>query len=314
MKRGFITDFGATDGPVRVMNPRAVYQEEQQLSGDSNTPKKSARSARAWRCVRCLAFICLLPCAAAGQQAEEDDDFIDPTRPTVSESATVQRPGVLQVEYGADANFRADDYHSQTSAPLGLRFAVNSRLRLDLDLDTFTSQLDDDGQRITSVGDTQLGFKAILRDKPKERLAFAFNYTVKLPSASVEKNLGSGRIDHNLRLIVNRTLGKIDLVFNASYLNVGRDDSDRRASGAQAIFAVTRELPRDFGVIGEVYGQSVDDPAGARGIYALGAVTYKLNPRLRFDAGARAGFGSDAPRAGVFAGLTIGVADLYRRR
>lgn len=275
---------------------------------------KNARRKRVWRHVRCFALALLLPCAAVGQQGDVDDNFIDPTRPTVSESATVQRPGVLQVEYGAGADFRADDYRSQVAAPLGLRFAVNARLRLDLDLDTFTSQVSSDGRRETGVGGTQLGFKAILRDQPKEHLAFAFSYTIKLPSASVEKNLGSGRIDHSLRLIVNRTLGKTDLVFNASYLNVGRDDSDRRASGAQAVFTVTRELPHDFAVIAEVYGQSVDDPAGARGIYSFGAVTYKLNRRLRFDAGARVGFGSSAPRTGVFAGLTVGVADLYRRR
>ncbi|MDQ3253968.1 MAG: transporter [Acidobacteriota bacterium] len=230
----------------------------------------------------------------------------------MSESATIQRAGGLQLEYGIDANFRAGDYRSQQSTPLGLRFAVTNRLRLDLDLDAITSQTDETRVRATGVGDTTLGFKAIIRDQPKERLALAFAYAVTVPSASAEKNLGTGRVDHNLRFIFNRALGKTDYVVNFSYLNVGREDSDRRASGGQAILTVTRELPKEFGIIGEVYGQSVNE-SQSRGIYTLAALTYKANQRLQFDAGLRAGFGSDAPRLGIFAGLTVGIADLYRQ-
>jgi hypothetical protein len=35
---------------------------------------------------------------------------------------------------------------------------------------------------------------------------------------------------------------------------------------------------------------------------------------LRFDVGARPGFGRDAPKIGIFAGFTVGVADLYRKK
>ncbi|MBA2645661.1 MAG: transporter [Pyrinomonadaceae bacterium] len=264
-----------------------------------------------WRLVWCLAIILLLPFVTFGQ--DEDDDFIDPTRPSVSESATVQRAGVLQLEYGGDFDFRSPEFRSQQSGPLGLQFAVSDRVRLDLDVDTVVSQKDRMGDRATGVGDVSLGFKAIARDEPKERLAVAFAYSIKLPAASDEKELGSGRVDHNVRLIFNRTLGKTDVVMNFSYLNVGRDDSDRRASGAQAIFAIDYELPKNFGIITEFYGQSVDDEQ-PRGLYVLGALTYKVNRRLRLDVGARPGFGRDAPRVGLFAGLTIGVADFYRKR
>ncbi len=164
---------------------------------------------------------------------------------------------------------------------------------------------------MTGVGDTALGFKAIVRDKPKERLALAFAYSIKLPSASEDKMLGTGRVDHNAKFIVNRTFGKTDYRFNVSYLNIGRGDSGKRADGAQVVFAAVRELPKNFGVVAELYGQSVDD-AQPRGVYALGAVTYKINRRLRVDVGVRGGSGSAAPDVGVFTGLTIGVADFYR--
>ncbi len=245
-------------------------------------------------------------------QDEEDDDLISPVRPTVSESATIQKKGVLQLEYGGDFDFDTPDFHNQQSAPLGIYFAVNKRLRLDFELETVMSQENRMRMRETGIGDVRLGFKAIARDKPKEQLAVAFSYSVKLPAASEEKELGTGKVDHNLRLIFNRTFGKNDFVFNASYLNVGREGEDKRDSGAQAVFTIERELPKKFGIIGEVFGNTVDEEQ-PRGLYVLGALTYKVNKRLQFDVGARPGFGRDAPRIGIFFGLSVGVADLSEK-
>jgi len=261
-----------------------------------------------------LLLLTLILCiVAVGQETEDEDDFIDPTRPTVSESATIQKKGVLQLEYGGEFDFRSPDFRNRQTAPLDLQFAVNKRLRLDFGFETAVSQKDSMGMRESGIGDVSLGFKTIARDKPKERLAIAFAYSVKIPTASEEKELGTGRVDHNLRLIFNRTLGKNDFVVNVSYLNVGREDNDRRASGAQAVFAFERKLPKKFSVITELFANSVDEEQ-PRGIYFLGALTYKINKRLRFDVGARPGFGRDAPKIGIFAGLTVGVADLYRKK
>jgi hypothetical protein len=50
---------------------------------------------------------------AQGQaQAEEEEEFIKPSRPTVANPAEFQKPGVLQVEYGYDANFRGEDFRT----------------------------------------------------------------------------------------------------------------------------------------------------------------------------------------------------------
>lgn len=284
------------------------------MSVNGDTSANGGVRRRGRRHVRCLALILLLPpLAALGQQAGEDDDLIDPTRPTVLESATVPRPGVLQLEYGMSTYFARNADGARTT-PLGFRFAPNRRVRLDFDVDPVTSERQPGGRRMIGVGDTSLAFKFIPRTDPERRLAAAFSYSVKLPSASADKGLGSGRTDHNLRLILQRTPGKMDLVFNASYLNVGRDDSNRRASGAQAVIAVGRELPRGLGVVGEAYGQTVDEPAGRRGAYTQGVVTYKVNQRLRFDTGVRFGLGGDTQRVGVVAGIVVGVADLYRGR
>jgi hypothetical protein len=246
-------------------------------------------------------------------QKDEEEDYISPVRPTVSDSAEIQKKGVLQIEYGGDFDFRSPEFRNRQSTPLGIYFAANKRLRLDFEIEAVTSEKDSMGMRETGVGDVHLGFKAIARDKPKERLAVALGYSIKLPTASEEKGLGTGRVDHNLRLIFNRTLGKTNYVFNAVYLNNGREDADKRESGAQTVFTVEHEISKKFDIIGEIYGNTIEENQ-PRGIYLLGALVYKVNKRLHLDVGVRPGFGRDAPKVGIFAGLTVGVANLYGKK
>ena len=274
---------------------------------------KNDKQVRKNKIIGIAAMILFFSLFGFGQDADDDEDYLSPVRPTVSDSATIQKKGVLQIETGGDFDFDAPDYRNQQANPLGIYYAVNKKLRLDLELDTVVSQKDFSGRRETGVGDVQLGFKALLRDDPKKRLAVGIAYSVKLPAADEDKNLGTGKIDHNLRFILNRTFGKTDYVFNVAYLNVGREMSRRRDSGAQAVFTVERELPKNFGIFGEVYGNTIDENQ-PRGIYLNTGLFYKINKRLVFDIGARPGFGRDAPRIGVYAGLTVGVANLLSRK
>lgn len=260
-----------------------------------------------------LTLVFVFSFAAFGQQDDDDEDYISPVRPSVSDSATIQKKGVLQIEAGGDFDFHSPEFRSAQDAPLAVYFAATTRLRLDFEFESVASEKDWRRNRETGIGDVTLGFKALARAKPKERLAVAFAYSIKLPTADEERELGTGKVDHDLRLILNRTFGKNNFVFNAAYLNVGRDDSDRRDSGAQAVFTFERELPKKFGIIAETFGNSVDAEQ-ARGLYLLGALTYKVNKRLVFDFGARPGFGHDAPKFNLFFGLTVGAANLCRRK
>ena len=71
-------------------------------------------------------------------QSDEGDepDFIVPARPTASNPAEFQRPGVLQLEYGFNGNWRAPGPSSEQDTPLALRFAVSRRLLIEFDGDT----------------------------------------------------------------------------------------------------------------------------------------------------------------------------------
>jgi len=106
-----------------------------------------------------LLLLLLVPGAAARQQPQEEEDDIKPSRPTVANSAEIQKAGVLQVEFGYDSNFRGEEFRSQHSLPLTLRFAASDRLLLEADLDAVKSETDEAGTRMTGVGDARLGFQ-----------------------------------------------------------------------------------------------------------------------------------------------------------
>ncbi len=255
----------------------------------------------------------LLPLSATQQAPQEEEDFIHPSRPGIANSATFQKPGVLQLEYGYDASFRAKDFRTQQSVPLTLRFAVSKRLLLDFSLDSVVSKLDEAGSRATGVGNARLGFQTLVLEDDEKHPALAFAYYVTLPAASEAKMLGTGRVDHRVVGLLSKKVGETGIDFNAAYLNVGRAESGRRASGGQAALAVSREFENSAGFVAELAGQSVDG-GQSRGIFALGAFTYKVNRRLQFDAGMRFGLNPEAPRVGVFTGFTVGVADFFKQR
>ncbi len=255
----------------------------------------------------------LPPIATQQQGSQEEEEFIKPSRPGVANPAEIQKPGVLQLEYGYDANFRSSEFRTEQTAPLALRFAASSRLLLELDLDTVKAQTDEMRVRTTGVGDTRVGFQVVALKDTEKHPALAFAYYAKLPTASERKGLGTGRVDHKVVALVSKKLGQVDLDFNTAVLIVGREDAEGWIVGGQAALSVSREFESGFGLQAEMSEQSKDD-VQPRGAYALGAVTYKVNRRLIFDAGMRFGLNPDAPRLGVFAGVTVGVADLYKSR
>jgi hypothetical protein len=269
--------------------------------------------------LRLLLLALVVPLAASHVAAqaqtnggEDEPDFIVPARPTVSNPAEFQRAGVLQLEYGFNGNWRAPGDTAEQDTPLALRFAVSRRVLVEFDGDSPFSQTAA-GLRTTGAGDTQLGVQFLLQHEAASRPGVALAYYIKLPSASAAKGLGTGRVDHNLLALVSRKFGETTFDFNAVYLLAGRTTDSGHASSGQAALAASRNVTKRVGLQGELSGLSRND-AQAGAAFGLGVVTYQLNRRLVFDAGLRFGLTHDAPRAGAVAGLTVGIADLYRRR
>ena len=243
---------------------------------------------------------------------DDEPDFIVPARPTVSNPAEFQKPGVLQLEFGYNGNFRSTDFKSQADFPLALRFALNRRILLELDTDSPFTQKDYSNFRQTGAGDTQIGIQAVLQPENKTSPGIALAYYVKLPTASAEKNLGTGRVDHNFIGLFSKKIDKTTIDFNAIYLLAGRTSSDGHVSSGQAAFAVTQAITKKFGLQGEVSGFSRNDEQNGA-MFALGVATYQISKRVSFDGGVRFGLTKDAPNYGFVTGITVGVANLYKK-
>jgi hypothetical protein len=247
---------------------------------------------------------------ASASPGMDEPDFIVPSRPTVSNPAEFQRPGVLQLEFGFNSNFRAPANASEEDFPLALRFAASRRLLIEIDLDNPLSQKVS-GMRDTGVGDTQLGIQVVLQHEKETRPGIAIAYYIKLPSASETKGLGTGRVDHNFIGFISRKIGGTTVDFNAIYLLAGRTTNNGHASSGQAALAASHDLTKRWGIQGEISGFSRNDSQPGA-LFALGAGTYQVNRRLVLDGGLRFGLTPDAPRVGAFVGMTVGVADFYR--
>src|SRR5262245_14083861 len=109
-----------------------------------------------------LAGACLFQTATANAQhlsssPRGKNDFIIPSRPTVSIPADIQEVGVLQLEFGLNASFDAKEFRNQQTTPLALRFAALSRLLLAFQFLPVKSQADRMGGRTTGVGGVIIG-------------------------------------------------------------------------------------------------------------------------------------------------------------
>ncbi|MEP6849124.1 MAG: transporter [Acidobacteriota bacterium] len=252
--------------------------------------------------------------AALGQSTPDDEpDIIAPARPTVSNPAQFQRPGVLQLEVGYDGNFNArDSYHIQQDLPLALRFAVSRRILVEIDADSPYSLKDTSRLAETGAGDTQFGIQGVLLTENKSRPGVALAYYIKAPTADENKGLGTGRVDHNFIGLVSKTSGKTTVDFNAIYLLAGNTSDRHHSSSGQAALAITENITKRFGVQGEISGASRNDKQiGA--VFGLGVATYQLNKRMVFDTGLRFGLTPFAPKVGAVVGVTFGIANLYKK-
>jgi hypothetical protein len=241
------------------------------------------------------------------QQPPEEEKEVKPSRPGVANPAEIPEPGVLQLEFGYDSNFRARDVRAEHTLPVTLRYSAAKRLLLQLDFEAVRAETDEQTRRrSTGFGDTRVGLQVVALEDGPGRPALAFAYFAKLPTADESEGLGTGRFDHKLVGLLSKKVGETDFDFNVAYLLVGKEDGPGREHGGQGAFSVSRDFKNHLGFEAELSGQSHDD-VQPRGLFALGALRYSRGRRVVFDAGARFGLNPEAPRFGLFAGVTVGV-------
>jgi hypothetical protein len=238
-----------------------------------------------------------------------DTMVANPNRPTVANPADITQYGVLELEYGWDRTWQQAGVH-QTDLGGLLKFAVLCDVELRWNTTSFLSQTDLSGTH-RGFGDNWLGPQVRLYRQTKRIPTLAFSYAVKIPSASADDGLGTGRVDHSFTFLASKDIATLHFDFNATHLWIGREGMSGFDQNTQFNLAFSRSIRGVLGFTGEFYGDTElnrNTPAFASSLWAL---TCTVNPRLVIDGGFEGGLSSGGPHRHVFAGLTYSIANLY---
>ncbi len=272
--------------------------------------------ARLFGIIGSVSLICIaasVPSAAQwiGKQTGCYEDAIkaNPNRPTVANPADITQYGVLELEYGADHLWLEDSSRSTSAGGL-LKFGMLCDVELRWNTTSFLSLTDSSGTR-RGFGDNWIGSQVRFYRQTPRVPSLAFTYAVKIPSASEQKNLGSGQVDHSFTFLASKDIAKIHFDFNATEFLIGRPNQSGLGRMQQYNLAMSRDIKAGFQFTSEFYGNTRLDQNTPGFASSLWALTYTVVPRLVIDGGFEAGLGSGGPHRHAFAGATYSIANLY---
>jgi uncharacterized glyoxalase superfamily protein PhnB len=231
---------------------------------------------------------------------------LNPTRPTIANSATIQSRDVLQIETGYEAYPRSVPINQQTVDTF-LTYTPLARLRLDFGWSAFNhQQVGDDGAN--GIGTIQIGDKIELKKEQYHRSAPAigFQYEAELPTASEQELEGYGQ---QAILLINHhygTNGVLDVIVNGSLVQSGCQTPFGCSYGGQQSFALSYHLQKDTRLYAEAFAQNTAQSNTPPGTYLFGGFYHQFNDAFGIDGGLRFGVSDHSARVGTTIGLVFG--------
>jgi len=173
----------------------------------------------------------------------------------------------------------------------------------------FTSILDLDGDRTTSVDDLVIGTKLRLASEAAGRPAIGVRFATRLPNASNESGLGHDTTDFYASLLMAKTVQSIRIVGNGGVAIIGDPTTPARQDDLLTFgLSVARALTQSTEIVAEYNGRlnfaSGDPTIGAEnlGVGRIGA-RFTQGP-VRIDAALLIGTTSRDPQIGFTTGFT----------
>lgn len=240
-----------------------------------------------------------------------DSIAANPNRPTVANPADITQYGVLELEYGWDRMWPEEQVR-QTSVGGLLKFGMLCDVELRWNTTSFLSQTDASG-RHRSFGDNWLGPQIRIYRQTKRVPTLAFAYAVKIPSASTEDGLGTGRVDHAFTFLASKDIKQFHFDFNVTQFLIGTADRSG-INNQQMNLAFSHVIRGGLQFQGEFYGDTRLNQATPGFASSLWALAYTVVPRLVIDGGFEAGLTSGGPHRHAFVGVTYSIANLYPGR
>jgi hypothetical protein len=238
-----------------------------------------------------------------------DSIAANPNRPTVSNPAHVTQYGVLELEYGWDRFWPEEGVH-QTSLGGLLKFGMLCDIELRWNTTSFLSQTDAGGTRQT-FGDNWLGTEIRFHRQTRQLPTMAFSYAFKIPSASTENGLGTGRVDHSFTFGASENIAHFNFDFNFTQFLIGRPAASGFDKNRQLALAFAHGIHGGLQFAGEFYGATELNQTTPGFASSLWALTYTILPRLVIDGGFEVGLTSGGPHRHAFVGATYSIANLY---
>jgi uncharacterized glyoxalase superfamily protein PhnB len=231
---------------------------------------------------------------------------LNPTRPTVANSAIMQSRGVVQVETGYDSYPRSVP-GSQQTVDMFLTYTPLPRLRLDFGWSAFNHQQDGDDST-NGVGTIQIGGKIQVKKEQYHRSAPAigFQYEAELPTASQRALQGYGQ---QAILLINHHYGKsgyLDVIVNGSLVQSGGQTPFGCSYGGQQSFAVSYHFQKETRLYAEAFGQNTAQSNTPPGTYLFGGFYHQVSDAFGIDGGLRFGVSDHSARVGKTIGLVFG--------
>lgn len=254
-----------------------------------------------------------IPVITSAQQTDSDSSAKDPhevqpERPTVATHAGTVAPGWVEIEVGGERDHYSNGDNT-LSFPTNVKIGVFPRGQVNVIASGLVGTISNPSAH--GIGDITLGLKYRILEAATIVNDFAILPSLKFPSASVARGLGSGTTDVSLLLISSRFVGPAGVDINLGVTqHFGGDANTPKISTlwtASAGFPVTRRL----GWIAEVYGfPGTAGPDGAKEIVAiLAGPTWQPVKWFATDAGIIEPVKGPQPRA-FYAGLVWNVGKI----
>ena len=254
---------------------------------------KLIKKPSAHRRLALIFFIWLIPILASSVYA---------ARPLTTDDAYTVEKGKFQLETGFD--FARQDNHDKEFFPsLTLTYGLFERMDMGVG-SAYQFVNPTDGKRENGFGDTALKIKYRLVDQKEWIPSFAVSGTLKLPTASESKGLGSGKTDFNINTIFTWNLSKrLQLYANLGYTLIGEHGAENELNYSLAgqLF-----LSDKWALVGEIIG--VNNFNGRKGddpFSGLVGTQYLITDSFVWDVGLGIGMNKASPDIRLTTGLTI---------
>ena len=270
-----------------------------------------------WRAIQVCLLAATIAATAGAQPVDQPPiqplapppEGIDPDRPDVTNSTHIVDVGLLQIEVGALYTRPATGQHS-IGTPFTARVGLFEWLEARIGTDGLLLQQDGAGL-VEGVGNLQVGAKIRLWADPGGVPVLAFLPTINVPTASVNKGLGSGAPDYTVALLTGTDIGRrwhVDVNYGVGAIGEGAD----LPHFFQQLVSVSTSVAAS-----DNWNPYVEAFWFSRGAIDVGATValdtgaiYELGSRFALDGGVQFGLNHNTPVFAAFAGMTVIVGDI----